>query len=71
VTYKHLKPFKEGVLCFVVARRYKGKGPYKLILHEARATDNSIFEFTYGADSHWATGLPKAKNCKIVPKTKG
>ncbi len=30
-----LSDFKDGQLCFVVARRYQGKGPVKLILHRA------------------------------------
>lgn len=65
--YKHLKPFEEGVLCFVVARDYKGHGEHKLILHEARLCENG---FAYGAGSCWATGFPKAKNSELIPRTK-
>lgn len=45
-----LSPFEEGVLCFVVLRKYQGTGTPVLILHEAKA-DN----FGYGAFRTWTT----------------
>lgn len=46
-----LKEFEAGVLCFVVARRYQGVGPVKLILHRAQALGPE--QFGYGADGHY------------------
>jgi len=40
-----LKDFEDGQLCFVIARRYKGKGPVKLLLHEARAAGKDSFGY--------------------------
>ncbi len=50
-----LRDFKEGQLCFVVARRYLGKGPVKLILHAAKlgGGGNRQASFGYGAFGHW------------------
>lgn len=39
-----MKDFAGGQLCYVVARRYKGKGPVRLLLHKAKADS-----FCYGA----------------------
>lgn len=39
-----MKDFAEGQLCYVVARRYKGRGPVRLLLHKAHADS-----FGYGA----------------------
>jgi hypothetical protein len=46
-----LKDFEKGVLCFVVARRYGGKGPVKLILHVAVA--EGLNSYGYGAFGHY------------------
>lgn len=46
------KDFDQGVLCFVVARRYQGKGPVRLIMHRAVAGP-SPGSFGYGADGHY------------------
>lgn len=43
-----LKDFEAGVLCFVVARRYQGKGPVRLILHVAKSE-----HFSFGAFGHY------------------
>jgi hypothetical protein len=40
-----LKDFEEGQLCYVVARRYKGKGPVRLLLHEAKACGKDSFGY--------------------------
>jgi hypothetical protein len=40
-----LKDFEDGVLCYVVARRYQGKGPVKLLLHRAVAEGRDSFGF--------------------------
>ena len=42
--------FKDGVLCFCLLRRYKGKGPIKLLLHEATPHSDG---FGYGAGRCW------------------
>lgn len=46
-----LKEFEQGVLCFVVARRYQGVGSVRLILHRAQAVGEDAFG--YGADGHY------------------
>jgi hypothetical protein len=43
-----LKDFHDGMLCFVIARRYKGTGPVKMILHVAKSDS-----FGYGAFGHY------------------
>lgn len=51
-----LRDFKDGQLCFVIARRYLGKGPVKLILHKAelsRSQPGHPASFGYGAFGHW------------------
>jgi hypothetical protein len=40
-----LADFKDGQLCFVVARRYQGKGPVKLILHQADVMESGGFGY--------------------------
>lgn len=45
-----LKPFEEGQLCFVVIRKYQGKGVPKIIMHEAKLTEGG---FGYGAFRTW------------------
>jgi hypothetical protein len=49
-----LADFSEGRLCFVIARRYQGKGPIRLILHEAAV--NPEGGFGYGHGQHWTVG---------------
>lgn len=46
-----IKDFEEGVLCYVVARRYRGHGPVKLILHVAVADGRD--RFGYGIFGHY------------------
>jgi hypothetical protein len=50
---KKIKPddFKVGQLCYVVARRYKGTSPMRLILHEASALGKG--KFGYGGARTW------------------
>lgn len=47
-----IKDFEEGQLCYVVARRYKGKGPVKLILHKVELPKPNS-GFGYGCFGHW------------------
>ena len=54
---KKFRPFKEGVLCFVVLRKYQGKGRPVLILHRAKAK-----EFGYGAFGAWTAPLVGIKD---------
>lgn len=44
------QPFLEGVLCYVVRRKYKGEGDYKILLHEALPTPDG---FGYGSGRLW------------------
>lgn len=46
-----LKDFEEGQLCYVTARRYQGKGPVKILLHEAQPTPEG--GFGYGHSRCW------------------
>lgn len=49
-----LSDFKYGVLCQVIAVRYQGKGPVKLILHEATIIeDDGPGSYGYGIGRHW------------------
>lgn len=50
-----LSDFSEGQFCFVVARRYQGTGPIRLILHEAAPTPEG--GFGYGHGKHWTVGI--------------
>lgn len=45
-----LKPFEVGQLCFVVIRKFQGKGTPKIIMHEAKPTTGG---FGYGAFRTW------------------
>jgi hypothetical protein len=46
---KASKPsFKKGVLCYVVLRKYQGKGRPVLIMHEAKSD-----HYGYGAFNTW------------------
>lgn len=47
-----LKDFKQGQLCFVVARRYLGKGSVRLILHKAELSGPNA-AYGYGCFGHW------------------
>jgi hypothetical protein len=55
-TPQNLQPFIDGQLCYVVYRRFKGQGPYKLILHSAQLTQKS--KFTYGSGPCWVVEPP-------------
>lgn len=48
--HMNLKPFESGVLCFVVLRKYCGKGKPVLIMHEAKSDS-----YGYGAFRTWTT----------------
>lgn len=50
-------PFEYGVLCFVVRRRYRGKGKPILIMHEAKmvSVSKKIGGFGYGVFRTWTT----------------
>lgn len=50
-----LADFAQPVLCAVVARRYEGTGPIRLILHEAHVTPEG--GFGYGHARHWNVGI--------------
>lgn len=70
-----LKAFEQGQLCYVVARRFEGKGAVKLILHEAKLgnphpdTPGYNAGYGYGCFRTWVispgtlTGLSKS-HCK-------
>jgi hypothetical protein len=47
-----LSDFDGGQLCFVVARRYRGRGPVKIIMHRA-AIDVPDAGFFYGHLGHY------------------
>lgn len=47
-----LRDFKVGQLCYVVARRYHGNGPVRLILHKVELASPES-SFGYGAFGHW------------------
>lgn len=59
-TPEHLKPFETGQLCYVVYRRHKGRGPYKLLLHEADSE-----KFGYGHKRCWVVEPPKMTVAQI------
>jgi hypothetical protein len=46
------KDFQGGQLCYVVWRRFLGKGPYRLLLHEAQSN-----KYSFGSKKCW-TAVP-------------
>lgn len=42
-----------GLLCQVIAVRYRGKGPIKLILHEVSLDTQKPASYGYGHKRHW------------------
>lgn len=61
----NLSEFKSGQLCYVVLRRHKGRGPLKLILHEAVPHPNG---FGYGHGKAWLVSPPHLMGCSRSPK---
>lgn len=49
-----LKDFGDhGILCQVIAVRYRGKGPIRLILHEVALDTKKPATYGYGHKRHW------------------
>lgn len=63
---EHLKPFEVGQLCYVVRRRYRGTGRYRLLLHEAKPSGNG--GFSYGSGGCWLVDPPKPTTCRCYPE---
>lgn len=55
--------FEDGQLCYVVKRKYKGKGKPVLIMHEARLVDKEG-AFGYGTGKAWLAKVVSVKDTK-------
>lgn len=60
----NLEAFEEGQLCYIVKRKYKGKGKPVLILHEATINTTSPISFIYGGGKTWLAKIIPAKETK-------
>lgn len=74
-TTTDLKPFEEGLLCYVVLRQYKGVGPKRWIMHEAKPEPSG--GFSYGCLRHWVIspaamlGMTKSEKKALTSKLNG